>query len=175
LKPLRPSEDPSPTGSDNLQSTPTKGRFIWLEEHFTTRHAGKAQPYMCLIEGCTLRFTLKRALEEHLRTGHEKAKAAESDFMDRSVDEWIVMRLRQYERTNNPSFVVREPATPRISGAAHRKRRRILTFAIESDHIAPEIVSESMDLADTKAHCTGVFIGSEECRISNGTAGPIVK
>ncbi|VDN37466.1 unnamed protein product [Gongylonema pulchrum] len=127
MKPLRPSEDPSSTGSDNLQSTPTKGRFIWLEEHFTTRHAGKAQPYMCLIEGCTLRFTLKRALEEHLRTGHEKAKAAESDFMDRSVDEWIVMRLRQYERTNNPSFVVREPAAPRISGAAHRKRRRILT------------------------------------------------
>lgn len=51
-------------------------QFVWLEEHFTTRHAGKAQPYMCLIEGCALRFTLKRSLEEHLRTGHEKSRGS---------------------------------------------------------------------------------------------------
>ncbi|KAM3715718.1 Zinc finger protein jing [Dirofilaria immitis] len=163
-------------------------QFIWLEEHFTTRHAGKAQPYMCLIEGCSLRFTLKRSLEEHLRTGHEKAKAKRShteegelsrvkscyqwtplpyyipnqknDFLDHATEEWIVMRLRQYERTTGASFIPREPATPR-GGAAYRKRRRILTFAIEPLKIAPKVISDTMGLADAKSLIKSAFINAE--------------
>ncbi|MCP9261574.1 hypothetical protein DINM_004925 [Dirofilaria immitis] len=161
-------------------------QFIWLEEHFTTRHAGKAQPYMCLIEGCSLRFTLKRSLEEHLRTGHEKAKAKRSHteegelsrvkscyqwtplpyyipkkrFLDHATEEWIVMRLRQYERTTGASFIPREPATPR-GGAAYRKRRRILTFAIEPLKIAPKVISDTMGLADAKSLIKSAFINAE--------------
>uniref|UniRef100_A0A915PN52 C2H2-type domain-containing protein n=1 Tax=Setaria digitata TaxID=48799 RepID=A0A915PN52_9BILA len=165
-------------------------QFIWLEEHFTTRHAGKAQPYMCLIEGCSLRFTLKRSLEEHLRTGHEKTKvkrphteegelsrakscyqwtplpyyipSEKNDFLDHATEEWIVMRLRQYERTNGASFIPREPATPR-GGAAYRKRRRILTFAIEPLKIAPKVISDTMGLADAKSLIKSAFISSESC------------
>uniref|UniRef100_A0A0R3RHQ7 C2H2-type domain-containing protein n=1 Tax=Elaeophora elaphi TaxID=1147741 RepID=A0A0R3RHQ7_9BILA len=168
-------------------------QFIWLEEHFTTRHAGKAQPYMCLIEGCSSRFTLKRSLEEHLRTGHEKVKAKrphneegeltrikscyqwtpipyyipseKNDFLDLATEEWIVMRLRQYERTNNACFIPREPATPR-GGAAYRKRRRILTFAIESSQITPKVVSDAMELADAKSLIKSAFISGKNCKNS---------
>lgn len=48
------------------------------------------------------------------------------------------MRLRQYERTSGACFIPREPATPR-GGAAYRKRRRILTFAIEPLKITPKV------------------------------------
>ncbi|VDK61824.1 unnamed protein product [Onchocerca ochengi] len=165
-------------------------QFIWLEEHFTTRHAGKAQPYMCLIEGCSLRFTLKRSLEEHLRTGHEKSKAKrphteegelsrikscyqwtplpyyipneKNDFLDHATEEWIVMRLRQYEQTSDACFIPREPATPR-GGAAYRKRRRILTFAIEPLKITPKIISDTMGLADAKSRIKSAFISAKSC------------
>lgn len=162
-------------------------QFVWLEEHFTTRHAGKAQPYMCLIEGCALRFTLKRSLEEHLRTGHEKARAKrphtdegellrakscyhwmpspyympseKNDFLDRSTEEWIIMRLKQYERTSGACFVPREPTTPR-GGAAYRKRRRTLTFAIEPLQIAPKVFPNSMELSDAKSLLSSAFVNS---------------
>uniref|UniRef100_A0A1I7VM21 C2H2-type domain-containing protein n=1 Tax=Loa loa TaxID=7209 RepID=A0A1I7VM21_LOALO len=165
-------------------------QFIWLEEHFTTRHAGKAQPYMCLIEGCSSRFTLKRSLEEHLRTGHEKVKAKrphaeegelsrvkscyqwtplpyyipgeKNDFLDHATEEWIVMRLRQYERTSGACFIPREPATPR-GGAAYRKRRRILTFAIEPLKIAPKVISDTMELADAKSLIRSAFTSTKSC------------
>ncbi|EJW88445.1 zinc finger protein [Wuchereria bancrofti] len=165
-------------------------QFIWLEEHFTTRHAGKAQPYMCLIEGCSLRFTLKRSLEEHLRTGHEKVKAKrchteegelskvkscyqwtplpyyipseKNDFLDHATEEWIVMRLRQYERTSGACFIPREPATPR-GGAAYRKRRRILTFAIEPLKFTPKVISDTMELADAKSLIRSAFISAKSC------------
>ncbi|VDO44731.1 unnamed protein product [Brugia timori] len=190
-------------------------QFVWLEEHFTTRHAGKAQPYMCLIEGCSLRFTLKRSLEEHLRTGHEKVKAKrchteegelskvkscyqwtplpyyipsntfclisthlqkieyenlinmdyrseKNDFLDHATEEWIVMRLRQYERTSGACFIPREPATPR-GGAAYRKRRRILTFAIEPLKFTPKVISDTMELADAKSLIRSAFISAKSC------------
>lgn len=61
-----------------------------------------------------------------------------NDFLDLATEEWIVMRLRQYERTNNACFIPREPPTPR-GGAAYRKRRRTLTFAIAPLKIAPKV------------------------------------
>uniref|UniRef100_A0A914ZT64 C2H2-type domain-containing protein n=1 Tax=Parascaris univalens TaxID=6257 RepID=A0A914ZT64_PARUN len=159
-----------------------KKQFLWLEDHFTTRHAGKAQPYRCLIEECTLRFTLKRALEDHLRSGHEKTKekrthseegesakskscfqwtplpyyppCENSDFFDRATDEWIVMRLREYERTKNPCLVARAPPTPR-GGAAYRKRRRVLTFAIESFKAEPP--TKMMDTCEKKRLLSNAF------------------
>ncbi|KAL3994223.1 hypothetical protein ACH3XW_20865 [Acanthocheilonema viteae] len=171
-------------------------QFIWLEEHFTTRHAGKAQPYMCLIEGCSSRFTLKRSLEEHLRTGHEKVKAKrphneegeltrvkscyqwtplpyyipseKNDFLDLATEEWIVMRLRQYERTSNACFIPREPPAPR-GGAAYRKRRRILTFAIEPLKITPKVISDTMELADAKSLIKSAFINAKSCTNSVNT------
>ncbi|CAG9534738.1 unnamed protein product [Cercopithifilaria johnstoni] len=171
-------------------------QFIWLEEHFTTRHAGKAQPYMCLIEGCSSRFTLKRSLEEHLRTGHEKVKAKrphneegeltrikscyqwtplpyyipseKNDFLDLATEEWIVMRLRQYERTSNACFIPREPPTPR-GGAAYRKRRRILTFAIEPLKISPKVIPDTMELVDAKSLIKSAFISAKSCTNSVDT------
>ncbi|VDK77463.1 unnamed protein product [Litomosoides sigmodontis] len=193
-------------------------QFLWLEEHFRTRHAGKAQPYMCLMEGCSLRFTLKRSLEEHLRTGHEKVKAIvplsgvnknlliheesfcvleltkrshneereltkvkscyqwtplpyyipsdKNDFLDLATEEWIVMRLRQYERTNNACFIPREP--PTRGGAAYRKRRRTLTFAIAPLKATPK-VSDTMELADAKSLIKSAFIGTKTCTNSVDT------
>uniref|UniRef100_A0A1I8EWM4 Zinc finger protein n=1 Tax=Wuchereria bancrofti TaxID=6293 RepID=A0A1I8EWM4_WUCBA len=162
-------------------------QFIWLEEHFTTRHAGKAQPYMCLIEGCSLRFTLKRSLEEHLRTGHEKVKAKrchteegelskvkscyqwtplpyyipseKNDFLDHATEEWIVMRLRQYERTSGACFIPREPATPR-GGAAYRKRRRILTFAIEPLKFTPKDNEKELEFYIKLKQCSSMAKGA---------------
>ncbi|VDN08447.1 unnamed protein product [Thelazia callipaeda] len=209
LKPLRPSDCNSKSNGGGCLQIQTKGRlknlmcqwgkckmglsrgdyqkqFVWLEEHFTTRHAGKAQPYMCLIEGCSSRFTLKRLLEEHLRTGHEKAKVKrghteegdlarlkscyewtplpyyipnENDFLDKATEEWIVMRLRQYERTNNACFMTREPVAPR-GGAAYRKRRRILTFAIEPLKIDPKayVIPNAIELANAKSLFKNTFI-----------------
>ncbi|KHN85327.1 Zinc finger protein jing [Toxocara canis] len=152
-----------------------KKQFLWLEDHFATRHAGKAQPYRCLIEGCSLRFTLKRALEDHLRSGHEKAKEKRThaeegdlgkpkscfqwtplpyyppcenrDFLDRATEEWIIMRLREYERTSNARLVVQPPPTPR-GGAAYRKRRRLLTFAVESFKAEPP--TKVMNMSEKK-------------------------
>lgn len=53
----------------------TEKRYAWLEEHFATRHAGRALPYPCLIDGCSLRFSFKRSLEDHLRGGHDRQHA----------------------------------------------------------------------------------------------------
>uniref|UniRef100_A0A0N4V942 C2H2-type domain-containing protein n=1 Tax=Enterobius vermicularis TaxID=51028 RepID=A0A0N4V942_ENTVE len=61
---------------DNCEMGLSRGdlrkQFSWLKEHFLTRHFRKAKPYCCLIDGCSARFSFKRALEDHLRTGHDK-------------------------------------------------------------------------------------------------------
>uniref|UniRef100_A0A0M3HG97 HMG box domain-containing protein n=1 Tax=Ascaris lumbricoides TaxID=6252 RepID=A0A0M3HG97_ASCLU len=57
------------------------------------------------------------------------------------------MRLREYERTKNPCLVARPPPTPR-GGAAYRKRRRMLTFAIESFKAEPP--TKMMDTGEKK-------------------------
>lgn len=178
-----------------------KKQFIWLEDHFTTRHAGKAQPYPCLIEGCSQRFTLKRALEDHLRSGHEKAKSKrphseeddiqkrkkcclewtalpyyppdpKNDFLDTATEEWIIMRLKLYERTNCATFVPRPPPTPR-GGAAYRKRRRILTFAIQPYQKQPEYETmsptECADLLSSAFKRQRITASSESASNMNNT------
>lgn len=132
-----------------------KKQFVWLREHFLTRHFRKAKPYCCLIDGCSARFSFKRALEDHLQTGHDKVKRTDvgrkkkpkvesclewtplpyyppdpkNDFLDKATIEFMVMRLRKYERIEHPQFVPRPPPGPR-GGAAYRKRKRILTWDI---------------------------------------------
>ncbi|VDM46348.1 unnamed protein product [Toxocara canis] len=119
LEPLRPPDCLSPTSrgrcspKSRLKNLACKWgdckMFLWLEDHFATRHAGKAQPYRCLIEGCSLRFTLKRALEDHLRSGHEKAKDMDdsSDLLDVAQTGWVFHQreVELIEELSNSGFL----------------------------------------------------------------------
>ncbi|VDM56736.1 unnamed protein product [Angiostrongylus costaricensis] len=39
-------------------------------DHYRTRHARAANPFHCVIEGCQMRFSTTRRLEEHVRLEH---------------------------------------------------------------------------------------------------------
>uniref|UniRef100_A0A0N5A8N6 C2H2-type domain-containing protein n=1 Tax=Syphacia muris TaxID=451379 RepID=A0A0N5A8N6_9BILA len=150
-------------------------QFLWLKEHFFTRHFRKAKPYCCLFEGCSARFSFKRALEDHLRTGHDKMKRTDSgrrkktkvesclewtplpyyppseknDFLDKATIEFMVMQLRKCEMMQHPQFVSRPPPGPR-GGAAYRKRKRILTWDIVplEDYYKQEIERKRNEIAN---------------------------
>lgn len=45
-------------------------KICWLIDHYRTRHARSANPFHCVIEGCQMRFSTTRRLEEHVRLEH---------------------------------------------------------------------------------------------------------
>ncbi|MFH4974867.1 hypothetical protein AB6A40_001576 [Gnathostoma spinigerum] len=146
-------------------------QVAWLKDHYTTRHAGKAQPFRCLIDGCNHRFTLKRSLEDHLRCGHEKAKvkrhhhenteilkprtgfrvmpilffppSGDTDAIDRSTEEWLVKMLRKSERMISAGLC-RQLSHSSCIGAAHRKCRNLLRL-----DIVPIGTPEDLPIAST--------------------------
>uniref|UniRef100_A0A914WIR3 C2H2-type domain-containing protein n=1 Tax=Plectus sambesii TaxID=2011161 RepID=A0A914WIR3_9BILA len=122
-------------------------RYAWLEDHFTTRHPGRALPYPCLIAGCQQRFSFKRALADHLRSGHEKLRAAaKRDNSDSSAacdDSQKRLKRRSehlpslYAITVDPKMDFLDAGTGDVLAARllamETARRRRLTPAVAND------------------------------------------
>ncbi|KAI6242662.1 Zinc finger protein jing [Aphelenchoides fujianensis] len=110
------------------RGTPDK-KFDWLRSHFRARHAPKAQPIRCLMDGCPIRFQTEKALHAHLLHSHDDRRPSRKaqptppqttscfgyappvrsesygkyDFMDKHTFNLITQRVEEfYARAANP-------------------------------------------------------------------------
>ncbi|KAI1727938.1 Zinc finger, C2H2 type family protein [Ditylenchus destructor] len=122
----------------SLQRGDHQKQFDWLLDHYTTRHAPRAQPFVCLFEQCSLRFRMRKSLNDHLRCAHDnvkntgkkngssdEGKASGScfgfrprvqippriDCMDTRTMEWVRDQLKLYNQMQKPCLVI-EPQLP---------------------------------------------------------------
>ncbi|VDK43547.1 unnamed protein product [Anisakis simplex] len=80
------------------------------------------------------------------------------DFLDSATDEWLVMRLREYERVTNGCLVVRDQE--KRGGAQYRKRRRVLHFEIATFKQKPP--TKVMCMSEKKRLLNDAFFSQQQ-------------
>uniref|UniRef100_A0A1I7XPM4 C2H2-type domain-containing protein n=1 Tax=Heterorhabditis bacteriophora TaxID=37862 RepID=A0A1I7XPM4_HETBA len=114
-------------------------KISWLEEHYRTRHARNAQPFICVIEGCTQRFSTTRRLEEHVRSGHikEPKPGSHPTLHCPYYDNLLLERVR-FLREHDFDVAFIPHSVTNVVGAQRRKRQYTYAYDIVPRSKAPK-------------------------------------
>uniref|UniRef100_A0A0K0DD62 C2H2-type domain-containing protein n=1 Tax=Angiostrongylus cantonensis TaxID=6313 RepID=A0A0K0DD62_ANGCA len=122
--------------------------ICWLMDHYRTRHARAANPFHCVIEGCQMRFSTTRRLEEHVRLEHINPPKPSMFFSPRPTiycpyfDEQLLKCVRFMNKHNfNVAF---KPVNVHIDlkGAKRRKQKHRYVYRIVSSGPTSPVVRE---------------------------------